>query len=449
MRALHLVLTLLAALAAACAPEPNPRSVLIVVSDSLAAAHVGSYGAARDTTPHFDRFAQRGVRFERAYAQSSWTLPSVASVFTSLPQESHSLRSLEQRLDERWPTLAESFRARGYRTAAIVQTPVLGSRAGLGRGFDAYSVLDGSNSSCDAALERARREWSADGDAPLFLYVHLTPPHMPYQPPAPFRGRFSTPSESAVDGSIASARRIHKDGLAPDHEDVQRLCALYDENIAYADARVGAFLDDVQRTPRGARALALWTADHGEAFMQHGAQGHNANVFEEMVRVPMAWVALDGSFSGRVEGAVACLLDIAPTLVELCDLRPLPDARGVSLAPLLRSSDARLAPRDLVLSSRYYDAHPQRLHLALVRESLKLHWDVERDAWSAFDLAQDPSESRDVFVGRERELAEMRGTLRAVRAATTRAPTPSAPSSAGDTELEHREALRKLGYTED
>lgn len=426
--------------------------MIVVVTDSLAAAHVSAYGHERSTTPHFDAFAARGARFEVAYSQSAWTLPSVASLFTSLPQEQHALRALERSLPRDVPTLAERFRESGYRTVAWMQTPVLSSKSGLQRGFESYHVLDFSHASFDETLRRSREEWQDERDArPVFLYVHVTPPHMPYQPPAPFRGSFEPASSSAVDGSIASARAIHKAGLAPEHPDVRRLAALYDENIAFADARIGAWLAELEATPRGMDALAVWTSDHGEAFMQHGAQGHNSTVHEEMVRVPLAIASFEGEFSPRVVRTRVTLLDLAPTLIDWCALRaPLAEARGLSLVPLLRGGELATDERMVVLSSRYYDEGPRRLQLAALRGSFKLIWDVERDDWRLFDLAHDPQERIDLFAESQDEFADLQQALRAMHGARrTLADVFDGVQRSDEEDARHRESLRKLGYTDD
>jgi len=159
MRALAI---LLLACCAACGRTDERPHVLVLVADSLAAAHVSSHGCARPTTPAFDAFAEASVRFSNAGAAAAWTLPSIASLFTSQPQEVHGARDDELRLRSDLPTLAEQLRDAGWETRAIVQTPVLGRRTGVDRGFESYEVLDFSLASFDRALALARAAFDAD-----------------------------------------------------------------------------------------------------------------------------------------------------------------------------------------------------------------------------------------------------------------------------------------------
>ncbi len=294
--------------------------MLVIVADSLAATHVSALGHVRPTTPRFDAFAGDSVHFERTWSAAAWTLPSVASLFTSRLQEEHGARDDELVMRADLPTLAERFHDAGWATSAIVQTPVLASRTGVARGFERYTVLDFTPASFDRALGLAR-DAIEQGDGPRLVYLHVAPPHMPYQPPAPFRGRFSAATDALahVDGSIASARAIHRAHLEPEHPDVQRLAALYDEHVAWADERLGRFVDSVRTLPRAKSLVIVWTSDHGEAFMEHGQQGHNSSAYDEMLRVPLA-IRGPGLAPRRVE-APASLLDLAPTLLALCDLR--------------------------------------------------------------------------------------------------------------------------------
>ena len=419
------------------------RWVAVVVADSLGAAHLGCYGGDRDTSPALDALARAGVRFERASSQTSWTLPSVASLLTGLEQERHGLRRLEQRLDEEVDTLAELYRAAGYRTAAVMQTPLLGAQTGLDRGFDRFEVLDWKVDQAARAVELALDVWSAPSDRPLFLYLHLCPPHMPYQPPPPFRGRFAGSEGGGVDGSIASARRIHKQGLPPDHPDTRRLAALYHEHVRYADHLVRGLVEGLGRGPAGSDGfLLVVTSDHGEAFMEHGSQGHNATVYEDMVHVPLI-LSGPGLAAGRVVEEPVSLLDLLPTLVELCELpEPASPPRGRSLLPLLRGQ-VRPA-RVLRLSSRYKDDFAE-LELALRRGRWKLVLRGASDRAELFDLDRDPGERRDLSASHPRRAAEMERVLRDWYAA--RSPSGSDPTAAPDEELAR--ALRELGYLDE
>ena len=95
-------------------PSPGPNAILISI-DTLRADHLGCYGYARPTSPHLDRFAAAGALFEHAVAESSWTMPSHASLLTGLLPSRHGMLDDTSRLADSIPTLAEQRPAPGSR----------------------------------------------------------------------------------------------------------------------------------------------------------------------------------------------------------------------------------------------------------------------------------------------------------------------------------------------
>jgi hypothetical protein len=146
------VLVLGAAMAGCAGPDQSPREAppnLILISiDTLRSDHLGCYGYARDgLSPNIDRLAREGVVFENAISTSSWTLPAHASMLTGLYPAFHALQDDGVKLPPGPVTLAESLRASGYRTFAVVSHVYVSSRFGLERGFDEFddSLIAGGN----------------------------------------------------------------------------------------------------------------------------------------------------------------------------------------------------------------------------------------------------------------------------------------------------------------
>ncbi|MFT5734982.1 MAG: arylsulfatase A-like enzyme, partial [Planctomycetota bacterium] len=133
-----------------CGQEESPRDALagslrgrsfvLVVVDSLHADHLSAYGYERETSPFLEEFSAEGLRARRAVSQTSWTLSSVASLFTGLVQERHGVLMQSQLFGESSPrTLAEMFKDVGYRTVGLIENAAAGPSTGVGRGFDRYS----------------------------------------------------------------------------------------------------------------------------------------------------------------------------------------------------------------------------------------------------------------------------------------------------------------------
>lgn len=427
---------------------PSAPLVALVALDSLHAARCGAWGHGQDTTPTIDRLAGEGVRFAQAHSQSSWTLPSVASLFTGLEQEAHGLRHLDGRLDVGIPLLAERFAAAGWNTHAVVQTPVLRSSSGLDRGFDGYEVLPFGVDSARRAIAQAHAAVARSARDPLLLYLHLAPPHMPYQAPAPFAGRFSSDGvgDAALDGSIESCRAVHELRLGPAHPDMLRLAALYDEHVAFADALLFDFVAGLEARRD---LLLVVLSDHGEAFGQHGAQGHNVDVHQEMLHVPLFFHGRgELRLAARVVEAPVSLLDLAPTLSELFALGPWPaGSAGRSLAPWLAGATPPDEAREMRFSSRYR-RRAQDLALGLRAGELKLVLPGDGGAARLYDLALDPLETRDLSAERPQIAAELEARLRAWHAGRAgEAPRASSSGPAADERVEAQ--LRALGYAAD
>ena len=155
-----------------CSSEPLPRtpglrpSVMMVVVDTLRRDHLGAYGYGREVSPHIDAFAESAVVFDRAYAQSPSTKPSMASLFTSTLPSHHGTIFNEHALPEHYITLAEVFQSAGYETAGFGENPIIRADFDFDQGFEEYETQshrhsirnDGPNDGFD----RSVRDWLGD-----------------------------------------------------------------------------------------------------------------------------------------------------------------------------------------------------------------------------------------------------------------------------------------------
>jgi len=419
------------------------RDVLLILFDSVHSGHFGSYGYERPTTPHITRLAERGVRFDHAYSQTSWTISSAVSLFTSLDQERHGVLLVGQGLSDACTTLAELFQGAGYRTEGMIQNGVLGPKVGIERGFDRLTRPGDVWDSTDGLFDLVREVLVTEHEQPAFVYAHVLPPHMPYEPPDDFRGRFAPPYEGRATGSIRSIVRAA--GKPRDDPDLVHVTALYDEMIASIDARVGALVAELDAAGRLDQTVILIVSDHGEAFNQHGITGHNFHVYEEMVRVPWVLLAAGSPLpAGLTIETPVTLLDVFPTLIELCAL---PEAEhelvGRSRVDLL--AGARPAPEPVFLSARYREqdgvvATPQ---LAMVLDGFKLIADPAFETVELFDLERDPEEQRDIARERPVRAAAMGTALRVWHDLARKEMLPAPHVGGVDVK-----ALRDLGYLE-
>lgn len=407
------------------------RTFVLVVADSLHAAHLSAYGYQRDTSPFLKELSATGIRARRALSQTSWTLSSVVSLLTGLVQERHGVLMQEQVFGESNPrTLAKMFSDEGYRTVGLIENAAAGPGTGLGRDFEQYSYKkfdvelagDDPNSGIFEEANDLLRSSLKEGGKPMFLYVHLLPPHMPYVPPEPFASKYREVQGSDVTGSINDVAQTQARGIARDSVDALRLVETYDAHVAYADARVRRLIEPLLRD-HGENVCVLFTSDHGEGFLQHGAVGHNTFCYEEMVNIP--WIlSAPGALPAGVEvPGVVSILDTLPTIAELFGLRAANRALdGQSIVGAfvgVEDGGEAAAPdeRELYLSSRY-PPEGKGAQFALVEGRWKFVTRRRGAASQLFDTDADPEEQTDLS-GQEpermdrmaRRMAEIRTRL--------------------------------------
>jgi len=382
----------------ACAePEPAPvkaPNLLLITIGTLRPDHLGCYGYPRGTSPHIDGLAESAVVFDRAYGTSSWTLPSIASLLTSEYPSGHRTTNERATLAPGFETLTERLASAGFATAAVVSHVFFAKRYGLDQGFARYDdelvhdrEAEPGRSVTSPAISEKGLAWlekrRADGRR-WFLWLHYSDPHAEYRRHPGTTERFG---DTPVD--------------------------LYDGEIAFTDGSIGAVLEGLEHDGLADDTVVILASDHGEAFAEHGRNGHRLSLFEEELRVAMM-VRAPGIAPRRVATPVS-LVDVAPTALELLRIAPAPARSGVSLVPLL---SGRRAPRG-PLVAELGGARDGRRVDAVIGGSWKLTHQRE-NGLSLFDLRNDPREQTNVAAARPaitRKLrAEMQRQIGAARA---------------------------------
>ncbi len=449
------------------APGPRGPDVVLVTLESLRTDRVGAYGGASSgrpevaTTPNLDAFAAEATVYEDAHAVTSWTLAAHASLFTGLYPSGHQTTGPLDRLDDSYPTLAETLAARGWQTAAVVSGPYLRRTHNLGQGFEIYDDSSASianrlahdDVTNPALLDGLRRILDAERDPerPLFLFAYFWDSHFDYLPPPPWDAAFVPSAAERFDARALDTNAAIHAGM--DAGRLAWLRAQYDGEIRWTDEHLGALFALLRERGLWDGALVIVTADHGEEFFDHGEKGHKNNLYAETVRVPLL-VKYPGQREGRRDARLASQVDVLPTVLEAAGAAVTFPVHGRSLrAPDPDPERAVLYELD---TSRYYagadgsisaQSSPWR---ALRRGELKL---VERAAPGAaepqrelYRVSRDPAE-RDDLAAREPERAaelarELRGELARAAADAARY-RRGGPAELSD---EERTQLEALGY---
>ena len=414
-------------------PAGHGANVVLISIDTLRADRLGSYGYERPTSPALDALAAKSIRFENAYAESSWTLPSHITLFTGLHPSSHGVVLEEDVLPDELPTLTERLQSAGYQTIGLTAGGLLSGRYGFSRGFDRF---EDRYRRLPRMVERAQQAiLETSPDRPFFLFLHTYDVHCPYDPPERYALEFRTrPPEDhlEVEGRCGNPHFNRLD-LTPGQ--IRFLSDQYDAGIRAADDQLARFFGFLEERGLWDRTIVAVVSDHGEELGEHGRIGHERTLFIESLEVP-AIVKVPG-MEPRVVDAPVGLRHLAPTLLDLTGHPGLSD-QAFSLLPAMLGGSVPHEP-----SPSELDRHVTLR--SIIRGDHHLIADFEgAGAPMLFDLSRDPREQNDLIDSREgrriaRELARLLTShLRGLP------PPPAEVSKPLDPELEKE--LEALGY---
>ena len=445
--------------------KADAPTVILISIDTLRADRLGCYGCPAPTSPTVDRFREEAVLFEWAIAQAPSTLPSHATMLTSLLPENHgAFFSRRTALPPSLPTLATVMMAAGYRTAAFTGGGQIAPEFGLDRGFEIYGVNQGG-ADFQAAVETGLEWLARDLGRPSFLFLHTYEVHHPYEPDSELLAIF----EDGYDGvlppwiSKEDLERINRGEIAINDRDLDHIIAAYDAEIRSVDEAFAVLLAGLEELGLAEDTLVIFTSDHGEELGEHGVVGwHSHTLYDELLRVPLVIRFPQGRHAGTTVGAQVRLLDLAPTVLGEVGLEVPAEFEGVDLArvltglptplpavsqldlPLgenqvsLRTARWKLYPRAAFAGDPFADGSPP---LAVRGRNLVKRW---RRPFALFDLLVDPEETGDVVGAHEGVSEALRQTLSSLR--KRRSKPPAAPTVTVFATTE--EWLRSLGYVE-
>ncbi len=445
--ALLLAIGLTSTLVSCAREQPKPKSVLLIVVDTLRADYLGTYGYERATSPHIDALAEESLVFLKAFSNAPWTVPSMGSLLTGLDSSRHGAGRVLRRngrivtedgnktfhaLDSSVSTLAEMLSNEGYETAAFVNNTIVNHSLGFARGFDIFDWSDDKTRNASDLVEAAN-QWLADRQTPFFAWVHLMDPHLPYSPVRKVRGRFTGEIEADMKLPVRGLSKLRTGRLDEDQRRFVR--AAYAEELVFVDEQIGRLLRHLEEQGFAEDTVVILTSDHGEELFEHGGFEHGHALFQEVLHIPML-IRWPGVEPRRVAHPVS-LVDIAPTLYEAFDLPPIPATTGTSLLDLV-ASGPEPSDRAILVEDMLYGRDGR----ALVRWPQKL---VLRDGSPPrlFDLESDPGEQHDLAKADPETVERLRQELeRRVEANHEQRGDSSAVELGRGVE----ERLRALGY---
>jgi len=387
---LLLVSVLSAATTASLAGEATRPNVLFLISDDMNNSQ-GCYGHPLAQTPNIDRLAARGVRFELAYCQFPLCGPSRNSMLTGLYPNSTGILANQEIFRQTIPShqsLPQAFRLAGYFAARIGKLYHYNVPKSIGtNGHDDPGSweLELNPAGCDRLEEEphifslvpgqfggtlswyasprsdqyhtdgllaADAEWvlercARQKDRPFFLAVGFYRPHTPYVSPKPYFDRYPEGQMPVVQGVKEDQADLPAPALGSFKKEQEKLtdelrrqCVqAYFASTTFMDAQVGRVLDALKRLGLAENTIVVFTSDHGYHLGEHGLW-QKMSLFEESARVPLVIAAPGMSPEGAVAKAPVGLIDLYPTLAELCGVKAPENLQGQSLAPMLKDPGA-------------------------------------------------------------------------------------------------------------
>lgn len=430
---------------------PQKLNVLFIAVDDLRPA-LGCYGNTIVKTPNLDKLAKKAVRFDRGYCQYPLCNPSRTSLLTGrYPTTTKVMDNLINFRDQdpEWVTLPQFFRSQGWTTLRVgkifhggiddqkawdvggeplkdrkQRTPA--EQAKYVKQSDRWEAVEGKGEKLIdyQTAERAIALMEKHQSGPFFLAVGFSRPHSPlvapkeyfdlYDPskiplPVDFAPRptlsAGMPKEALpmVNGDLFIKRDASK-------EEAQKMIAAYYACVSYIDAQVGKLLEALERLGLADNTIIAFWGDHGYHLGEKGKWSKHGALFEVTLRVPIM-IAVPGQKSkGQSSPRPVQLLDLYPTVAELCGLKPPAGLQGHSLVPLLRDPIAEWQHPALSVVQR-----GKVLGRSIRTERFRYtEWSADGKIAELYDHAQDPHELRNLATepSQSQTIARLRSMLK-------------------------------------
>jgi iduronate 2-sulfatase len=396
--------------------KPSTRlNVLFIAADDLR-NDLGCYGDPLAKTPHLDRLAARGMTFDRAYCQQALCNPSRTSLMTGLRPDRLGIWDLPTHFREVLPevvTLPQCFQQQGYYTQNIGKiyhnwrqefqgdplswsTPAVMHFAT--HNSDVARVPEGTVPPNLAKAERTERrdvgdEAYFDGriatkavralaqlkqrEQPFFLAVGFWKPHLPFNAPKRYWDLYdraqlepaanSQPPENVPELALHNGRELlGSQGRELSRDEIVELRHGYLAGISYLDTQIGRVIGALDRLELTDKTVIVFWSDHGFHLGEHGLWCKTSN-FELDARVPLIIAPPKWAQAATRTDALVELLDLYPTLTELCGIDPPQDLDGMSLVPVLHDPKARVKPAAFTQHPRpaYYNGIPDAMGVSV------------------------------------------------------------------------------------
>jgi len=424
----------------------SPNIILISI-DALRADHLSCYGYHRNTSPNIDEFARQGALFKNCFSQITWTLASHASIFLSQYVWRHNVDDHRtDRLSNSCTTLAEILKNENYTTAAFTGGGAVSSEYGFNQGFEIYNEGPVGKHECyelSSYVNKLLRWLKSVRNRKFLLFIHTYDVHTPYNPPAQYfdlytKGQYEAEHLRTSKGIMVT---IQTDASKLTPEEINYIIAVYDAGINYVDDELGKVFKKLDQLGIYDNTIIIITADHGEAFKEHGKLGHCCKPYIEEVHVPLIMKG-PGIPKNRIYENCVQHIDIVPTILEILNIPQRKELQGRSLLPLMNNYEIE---EDFKTYSFGRDRNkPQSPFSASLRSKEWTYIMNENGPDELYDRISDPKEQNNIIEKRPLIGQKLNKELEDFIALTSKGKPQVAEKVHIDEELKER--LKSLGY---
>jgi len=408
-------------------------NIILISIDTLRADHLGCYGYSRGTSPNIDRFLEECVFFEQHIANAPRTLPSHASIFTSLIPSHHGADD-DRPLSEGFLTMAEILSQNGYRTVSFNDGGYVSEKFGFGQGFDLYHSFPKTSRGTLKNRVNNAMKWIRENPAgKFFMFLHTYEVHHPYTPAEDYLALFDSGYSGGLPPHITRdlLLEINDNELAIDESDKKHIIDTYDAEIKSMDESFVVLIDFLKKRELYDNTMIIFTSDHGEEFGEHGMMGwHGTTLFDEVLHVPLIVKFPDSLFSSTVIGQQVRTIDILPTVLEVCGIPEEKIFEGQSLIKMVKGKNQRL-----------YAVSEMGGYGKSIRTSAWKYCRVHSTEM-LFDLEANPEESRNLASEHPDRKTRLKGLLDSLLIK----PYITVPEDKAKLDKETLDQLRDLGY---
>lgn len=377
----------------------DKMNVVVILIDTLRADRLGMYGYNRAVSTFIDSLASQSVVFTQAYSVTSWTAPTIASLFTGLTPHQHGIVAFENLpMSSDFPTLQGILSENGWWTTAVFGNPYIGHGTGFDIGFDEFAQMPISLFQYGGVrwtTEKATEKINSGIPQPFFMYVHYLDPHDPYT-----NSQEETPSKltssalARLLGFLTTTFSYADKGIGPLAYPSMRgwlndaMQKQYDAEVYAVDDGIRKIFDALDKTGLLSNTVVIITSDHGEEFLEHGGILHGRTLYNEVIHIPLLIRLPNKENAGRKIAAPVSIAELAGTITKLADTKT--QLPGRNLINLLNIADDQPVIAELV-----YQPDEKIRTIAVIAGDKKLIHHEDKDGKITVELYflnEDPTE---------------------------------------------------------